>query len=93
MGGKYNMHNYHKPKKWYKELQNIVTVDDKTFKSEYRMPAVFYLIKGYNMTQCKVNRNNIPKKLTFIGPPENAYICKVPRYLANIEKFYDVRIL
>jgi hypothetical protein len=25
--------------------------------------------------------------------PENTYICKVPRCLANIEKFYDVRIL
>jgi hypothetical protein len=24
-------------------------------------------LKNYNMVYCKINRNNIPKKLTFIG--------------------------
>ncbi|CAB4432321.1 unnamed protein product [Rhizophagus irregularis] len=58
--------NYNKPKKWYRELQNIVTIDEKTLKSEYKMSAASYL-KGYNMAQCEIDRNNIPKKLTFIG--------------------------
>ncbi|PKY56514.1 hypothetical protein RhiirA4_476858 [Rhizophagus irregularis] len=61
-----DMRNYNKPKKWYRELQNIVTIDGKTLKSEYKMSAAFYL-KGYNMAQCELDRNNIPKKLTFIG--------------------------
>ncbi|CAB4405670.1 unnamed protein product [Rhizophagus irregularis] len=51
---------------WYRELQNVVTIDGKTLKSEYKMSAASHL-KGYNMAQCEIDRNNIPKKLTFIG--------------------------
>ncbi|CAG8759731.1 17665_t:CDS:2, partial [Rhizophagus irregularis] len=58
--------NYIKPKKWYRELQNIVTIDGKTLKPEYKISAVSHF-KGYNMAQCEIDRNNIPKKLTFIG--------------------------
>ncbi|CAB4496291.1 unnamed protein product [Rhizophagus irregularis] len=58
--------NYIKPKKWYRELQNIVTIDGKTLKPEYKMSAVSHF-KGYNMAQCEIDRNNLPKKLTFIG--------------------------
>ncbi|PKB96605.1 hypothetical protein RhiirA5_434552 [Rhizophagus irregularis] len=54
--------NYIKPKKWYRELQNIVTIDGKTLKPEYKMSAVSHF-KGYNMA----HKNNLPKKLTFIG--------------------------
>ncbi|PKB97365.1 hypothetical protein RhiirA5_433284 [Rhizophagus irregularis] len=39
--------NYNKPKKWYKELQNIVTIDRKTLKPEYKMSAIFHF-KGSN---------------------------------------------
>ncbi|PKY32809.1 hypothetical protein RhiirB3_451255 [Rhizophagus irregularis] len=51
---------------WYRELQNIVTIDGKTLKPEYKISAVSHF-KGYNMAQCEIDRNNIPKKLTFIG--------------------------
>lgn len=59
-------HNYCKLKNWYKEIQKIVTVDSKIFKPEYRMLTVPYF-KGYNMTYCEINNNNISKILTFIG--------------------------
>ncbi|CAB4494305.1 unnamed protein product [Rhizophagus irregularis] len=58
--------NYIKPKKWYKELQNIITIDGKTLKPEYKTSAVSHF-KGYNMAQCEIDRNNILKQLTFIG--------------------------
>ncbi|PKY60176.1 hypothetical protein RhiirA4_483579, partial [Rhizophagus irregularis] len=61
-----DMRNYIKPKKWYRELQSIVTIDGKTLKPEYKMSAVFHF-KGYNMAQCEIDRSNISKKLTFIG--------------------------
>ncbi|PKK40277.1 hypothetical protein RhiirC2_805440 [Rhizophagus irregularis] len=32
--------NYIKLKKWYKELQNIITIDGKTLKPEYKTSAV-----------------------------------------------------
>ncbi|CAG8722972.1 11160_t:CDS:2 [Rhizophagus irregularis] len=54
------------PKKWYKELQNIITIDGKTLKPEYKTSAVSHF-KGYNMAQCEIDRNNILKQLTFIG--------------------------
>ncbi|CAB5293927.1 unnamed protein product [Rhizophagus irregularis] len=57
-----NTCNYIKLKKWYRELQNIVTIDGKTLKPEYKMSAVSHF-KGYNMA----HKNNLPKKLTFIG--------------------------
>ncbi|CAB4425397.1 unnamed protein product [Rhizophagus irregularis] len=58
--------NYIKPKKWYSELQNIVTIDGKTLKSEYKMSAAPHL-KGYDIAQCEIDRNDFPKQLTFIG--------------------------
>jgi hypothetical protein len=60
------MRNSYEPKKWYKEIQQIVTIDGKMLKSNYQVTAVPHL-KGYNMMQSEVHRNNIPKKLTFIG--------------------------
>ncbi|PKY35436.1 hypothetical protein RhiirB3_456232, partial [Rhizophagus irregularis] len=63
-----NIHQIKKdgPKKWYKELQNIITIDGKTLKPEYKTSAVSHF-KGYNMAQCEIDRNNILKQLTFIG--------------------------
>ncbi|PKC51455.1 hypothetical protein RhiirA1_483697 [Rhizophagus irregularis] len=58
--------NYIKPKKWYRELQNIVTIDGKLLKLKYKMSAVSHF-KRYNMAQYEIDRNNLPKKLTFIG--------------------------
>ncbi|CAB4405835.1 unnamed protein product [Rhizophagus irregularis] len=58
--------NYIKSKKWYSELQNIVMIDGKTLKSEYKMSAAPHL-KGYDIAQCEIDRNDFPKQLTFIG--------------------------
>ncbi|PKB99106.1 hypothetical protein RhiirA5_430277 [Rhizophagus irregularis] len=41
--------NYIKPKKWYRELQNIVTIDGKLLKLKYKMSAVSHFKRNNNI--------------------------------------------
>ncbi|RGB35878.1 hypothetical protein C1646_758828 [Rhizophagus diaphanus] len=74
--GNTSIRNINENNKFFKHilrsnLQEMVTVDSKTLKSEYRNIAIHHL-KEYNKNQCEINRDNISKNLTYIGIWNNA---------------------
>ncbi|CAB4384211.1 unnamed protein product [Rhizophagus irregularis] len=58
------IYNSYKPPKWFKELQNIVTIDGKHLKNKYKTSSTSHM-KGYKID--RITQNNIPNGLTYVG--------------------------
>ncbi|CAB4384488.1 unnamed protein product [Rhizophagus irregularis] len=56
------IYNSYKPHNWFKELQNIVTIDGKHLKNEYKTLSTSHM-KGYKVD--RLTQNNIPNGLTY----------------------------